>query len=278
MKVARRAPTATVRTRLDITGVVQGVGFRPAVVRIADARGVTGFVYNDSGSVHCEFEGALGDVEGAVADVRLAPPPMARIDAVRVTAVPPSGDRDFRIVASAATGRARTLVPPDTAICQDCRHEMNDPSDRRHRHAFITCTNCGLRFTVITDLPYDRPTTTMAGFAMCERCAAEYRDPRNRRFHAQTVACHDSGPRLKWSGPGVDEDPMAAACAMIEAGGIVGVKGIGGFHLACAPTMSWRSPSCGDERRGRPSRSPSWRQICRRPVVSLRSPMWPRGC
>jgi hydrogenase maturation protein HypF len=233
MKRVRRAPATLVRTRLDITGVVQGVGFRPAVARIADARGVTGFVYNDSGSVHCEFEGPVVDVEGAVADIKGAPPSMARIDTVRATAVAPTGDGDFRIVASTSTGQSRTLVPPDVAICDDCLREMNDPADRRHRHAFITCTNCGPRYTVITDLPYDRPATTMAHFPMCTRCAAEYHDPKDRRFHAQTIACPDCGPSLTWSGPGTGEDPVAAAAAVIEGGGIVAVKGIGGYHLAC---------------------------------------------
>lgn len=237
MKRVRRAPATAVRSRLDITGVVQGVGFRPAVARIADARGVTGFVSNDSGSVHCEFEGAAEEVDAAIADLRAAPPPMARIDDIRLTAVAPQGDRGFRIVESTSTGGARTLVPPDVAMCADCLREMNDPTDRRYRHPFITCTNCGPRYTVITDLPYDRPATTMAKFPMCEPCATEYRDPRNRRFHAQTIACPDCGPTLTWvgpwSGPGAYADPIAAAAAVIEAGGIAAVKGIGGYHLAC---------------------------------------------
>jgi hydrogenase maturation protein HypF len=233
MKRDRHAPATLVRTRLDITGVVQGVGFRPAVARIADARGVTGFVYNDSGSVHCEFEGDVVDVDGAVADIQRAPPSMARIDTVRAIAVDPNGDGDFRIIESTSTGRSRTLVPPDVAICDDCLREMNDPGDRRHRHPFITCTNCGPRYTVITELPYDRPATTMAHFPMCARCAAEYDDPMDRRFHAQTIACPDCGPRLTWSGPGAGQDPVAAAAALIERGGIVAVKGIGGYHLAC---------------------------------------------
>lgn len=233
MKRVRRASATMVRTRLDITGVVQGVGFRPAVARIANARGVTGFVSNDSGSVHCEFEGVVADVEAAVADLRCAPPPMARIDGMRVTAVEPNGDADFRILVSTSSGRSRTLVPPDIAICEDCVREMNDPADRRFGHPFITCTNCGPRYTIITDLPYDRPATTMARFPMCETCAAEYRDPTDRRFHAQTIACADCGPTLSWSGPGVGDDPIAAASAVIDAGGIVAVKGIGGYHLAC---------------------------------------------
>ncbi|MCP9270928.1 carbamoyltransferase HypF [Mycolicibacterium arenosum] len=234
MNRIRHSPVATVRSRLDITGVVQGVGFRPAVARIAGARRVAGFVSNDSGSVHCEFEGAPGDVEAAVADLRAAPPPMARIDAIRVSTVAPTGDRDFRIVESTTTtGSARTLVPPDIAMCADCLREMTDPADRRFGHPFITCTNCGPRYTVITDLPYDRPATTMSGFPMCARCAKEYRDPGNRRFHAQTIACPDCGPSLTWLGPGTVEDPIGAAVAVIGAGGIVAVKGVGGYHLAC---------------------------------------------
>lgn len=236
MKRVRRTSVTKVRARLDITGVVQGVGFRPAVARIADARGVTGFVFNDSGSVHCEFEGAAVDVDAAVADIRDTPPPMARIDAMSVTAVMPTADTDFRIVESTTGGGPRTLVPPDIAMCADCLREMHDPTDRRHRHPFITCTNCGPRYTVITDLPYDRPATTMASFPMCARCAIEYRDPLNRRFHAQTIACPDCGPTLTWAGPGDPENPVAAAAALIDAGGIVAVKGIGGYHLACMAT------------------------------------------
>ncbi len=222
-----------VRTRVEITGVVQGVGFRPAVARIAGARGVTGFVCNDSGSVHCEFEGAQADVDGAVHDIRHAPPPMARIDRIVLTVLAPTGSTEFRIGESTGVGRGRTLVPPDLACCADCLREMRDPADRRFRHPFITCTNCGPRYTVITDLPYDRPATTMAQFAMCARCAVEYRDPTDRRFHAQTIACPDCGPVLRWSGQGSDTDPIGAAAAVIAAGGIVAVKGIGGYHLAC---------------------------------------------
>jgi hydrogenase maturation protein HypF len=233
MKRVRDAPVTTVRSRLDITGVVQGVGFRPAVARIADTRGVAGFVYNDSGSVHCEFEGSPERVAWAVADVRRAPPPMARIDTILETTIPSRGGNGFRIVESTATGRARTLVPPDIAMCVDCLRELTDPTDRRYGHPFITCTNCGPRYTVIVDLPYDRPATTMAGFEMCRRCAADYDDPSDRRFHAQTIACPDCGPTLAWVGPGAGADPIAAAAAAIGAGGIVAVKGIGGYHLAC---------------------------------------------
>lgn len=223
----------TVRVRLDITGVVQGVGFRPGLARIAAEHGLAGWVYNDAGSVHAELEGPAADVAAAVSALRSTPPPMARIDTLEVTSLPPTGETGFAITESRTADAARTLVPPDIAICADCRREMRDPADRRYGHAFITCTNCGPRYTVITDLPYDRPATTMAGFPMCTACAAEYHDPLDRRYHAQTIACPDCGPTLVWRGPGDAGDPIGAAAAAVKAGKIVAVKGIGGFHLAC---------------------------------------------
>ncbi|MDY6995883.1 MAG: carbamoyltransferase HypF [Actinomycetota bacterium] len=229
------APDAdTVRVRLRITGLVQGVGFRPAVARIAADCGLGGFVLNDTGAVCCEFEGPRDRVEAAVTRLRTAPPPLARIDAMDVGATAALGDTAFAIVTSDADPAApgRTLVPPDLATCADCLHELFDPTDRRHLHPFITCTNCGPRYTVITDLPYDRPATTMAGFAMCDPCAAEYRDPADRRYHAQTIACPDCGPTLSWHGPG-DGAPLAAAASALRDGLVVAVKGVGGYHLAC---------------------------------------------
>ena len=214
-----------VRVRLDITGVVQGVGFRPAVARIAARHGLSGWVYNDAGSVHCEFEGATEDVDAAVAELKSDAPPMARIDGLVVTALQPCGETGFAIVESRTGDTSRTLVPPDIAICADCLREMRDPADRRYGHPFITCTNCGPRYTVITDLPYDRPATTMAGFPMCAACAAEYHDPLDRRYHAQTIACRDCGPTLS--------SPIADAADALMAGKVVAIKGIGGFHLAC---------------------------------------------
>lgn len=225
-----------VRVRLDITGVVQGVGFRPAVARIADELRLGGFVYNDAGSVHCELEGAAADVEAAVTAIRHRTPPMARIDNLLTRRVEVLGDNGFEIIGSQSGDESRTLVPPDIAACADCLREMRDRADRRYGHPFITCTNCGPRYTVITDLPYDRAGTTMAGFPMCPACEAEYHDPRDRRFHAQTIACPDCGPRLSWqpaSGSPQTGDPIGAAAAALRAGLIVAVKGIGGFHLAC---------------------------------------------
>ncbi|AKK26926.1 carbamoyltransferase HypF [Mycobacterium sp. EPa45] len=226
----------TIRVRLDITGVVQGVGFRPAVARIAAEFGLGGQVYNDAGSVHCELEGPVADVDAAIAAIRRRPPPMARIDALFSRRLEPKGDNEFHIVGSCSGDASRTLVPPDIAACVDCLREMRDPADRRYGHPFITCTNCGPRYTVITDLPYDRPATTMAGFPMCPACAAEYHDPLDRRYHAQTIACPDCGPGLSWRPAGdaaQTDDPIGAAAAALRAGGIVAVKGVGGFHLAC---------------------------------------------
>ncbi|OBF21189.1 carbamoyltransferase HypF [Mycobacterium sp. ACS4331] len=218
--------------RLDIAGVVQGVGFRPAVARAALRHGASGFVLNDAGAVHCEVEGAPEVVDAVVSDIWLRPPPMARIDTLQRTDVPPRGGVGFEIVDSTCSDDGRTLVPPDIAICADCLRELRDPADRRHGHPFITCTNCGPRYTVITDLPYDRAATTMAGFAMCDRCAAEYHDPADRRFHAETIACPDCGPTLRWEGPG-GGGPLAAAVHALQDGLIIAVKGIGGYHLAC---------------------------------------------
>lgn len=226
-----------VRVRLDITGVVQGVGFRPTVARIAAEHDLSGFVYNDAGSVHCELEGPPDRVAAGVDGIRHRPPPMARIDTVRLTQLDVNGANGFDIVVSRTADASRTLVPPDIAVCDDCLREMRDPADRRYGHAFITCTNCGPRYTVITDLPYDRPATTMAGFPMCAACAAEYHDPTDRRFHAQTVACPECGPRLAWRGAGSSQppepDPIGAAVRALNDGLIVAVKGIGGYHLAC---------------------------------------------
>ncbi|WP_310768071.1 carbamoyltransferase HypF [Mycobacterium sp. Z3061] len=230
---SRSGTVTSVRLRLDIAGVVQGVGFRPAVARIAARHGLSGCIYNDSGSVHCELEGPPDAVDAAALEIGTDHPPMARIDSIRTTPVAPTGESGFRIVASRSGDDRRTLVPPDIAICDDCLRELRDPDDRRYGHPFITCTNCGPRYTVITDLPYDRPATTMAPFEMCARCATEYRDPLDRRFHAQTIACPDCGPALSWHGPGAGNDPLGAAAAAINDGLIVAVKGIGGFHLAC---------------------------------------------
>jgi len=246
----------SVRRRFTVTGVVQGVGFRPFVHRIATGLGLTGFVGNDSTAVFIEVQGP----DSAVAEFgdRLVTeaPPLAVISSVSSAPVTPETvqDNGFQIVASRTEAAAPTAIPADVAVCDDCVRELFDPADRRHRHPFITCTNCGPRFTIIKGLPYDRPTTTMAEFAMCDRCAAEYHDPSNRRFHAQPIACPDCGPSLWFDGNGVhitgSDTAIAAAQRLIGDGGIVAIKGIGGYHLACAAD----NPSAVAELRQRKAR------------------------
>jgi hydrogenase maturation protein HypF len=232
-----------VRQRVTVTGVVQGVGFRPFVHRIASELGLAGFVGNDSGAVFLEVQGEPERVREFGRRLRAETPPLARIGSIRTVDVEAVTDteREFRIVASRTVTGAHTPttpIPPDIAVCDDCVAELFDPRDRRYRHPFVTCTNCGPRFTIIRELPYDRPGTTMSAFAMCERCAAEYRDPADRRFHAQPIACPDCGPSLWFStraGRITGSDAaLAATQRALAAGAVVAIKGIGGYHLACA--------------------------------------------
>jgi hydrogenase maturation protein HypF len=220
------------RLRLTITGVVQGVGFRPFVHRLATSLGLTGFVGNDARSVFAEIQGPRGGVAEFRRRLRSDAPPLALITSVTSSVLDVRPEDGFRIVASTDAAGARTLVPPDVATCDDCLRELFDPADRRYRHPFITCTNCGPRFTIITDLPYDRPATTMAGFPMCATCRSEYEDPGDRRFHAQPIACPGCGPVLRL-GALTGDDAVTRAQDIINGGGILAVKGIGGYHLAC---------------------------------------------
>ena len=233
-----------VAERIVVTGIVQGVGFRPFVHRLATELGLDGEVGNDSTRVFIDVAGTPDRLDEFVRRLRDDAPPLAMIDAVERQPGSRAPSTGFHIVESRSAMGARTLVPPDTAVCDDCVAELFDPSDRRHRHPFITCTNCGPRFTIIRDLPYDRPATTMAGFEMCDDCAAEYRDPSNRRYHAQPIACHDCGPTLHVRTPsaaadpalGPVDDPIEAVVAALFAGATVAIKGVGGFHLACDAT------------------------------------------
>ncbi len=227
-----------IRQRFTVTGVVQGVGFRPFVYRLATELGLAGFVGNDSGAVFLEVQGEAARVHEFGRRLRAEAPTPARISGVRIADLQSrTAEAAFRIVASEAGAGARTPIPPDIAVCDDCVAELFDPGDRRHRHPFVTCTNCGPRFTIIRGLPYDRPATTMSAFAMCERCATEYHDPADRRFHAQPIACPDCGPSLWFSCPdGRVDGPDAALAATQRAlagGAVVAIKGIGGYHLAC---------------------------------------------
>jgi len=231
-----------VRRRIEVSGIVQGVGFRPYVYRLATARGLAGNICNTSAGVTIEVQGTAEQVADFVQRLPVEAPPLARITEVTEREVPCNGDRDFRIVHSQAGEAVRTLISPDVAICQDCLGELFDPVDRRYRYPFINCTNCGPRFTIVRDIPYDRPSTSMAVFPMCLACQAEYHDPLNRRFHAQPNACWDCGPSVEQRdrvGRKVEcRDPIAEVARALSAGSIVAVKGLGGFHLAVDATNS----------------------------------------
>ncbi len=236
----------TTRVRLAITGVVQGVGFRPFVHRLATELGLDGCVGNDSAGVVIDGQGPADAVDDFVRRVVTDAPPLAMIESVaRTEDAPIERPSGFSITPSRTRpGAAPTLVSPDRPPCSDCLTEMFDPADRRVGHPFVNCTNCGPRFTITRRLPYDRPTTTMAGFAMCPDCEREYHDPADRRFHAQPIACNECGPRLRFvaDGPGGPEEiadsatAIARTIAALVDGGIVAVKGLGGFHLVCDAT------------------------------------------
>lgn len=258
--------TGIERRHLRITGVVQGVGFRPFVYGLAMRLGVAGFVGNDGAGVFMEVEGPTATLDAFQADLTTETPPLAYIEQITVTARSPIGEQRFVIVESHPDTAKRTFISPDVALCNDCLRELLDPNDRRYRYPFINCTNCGPRFTIIQKLPYDRPVTTMAGFAMCPACRHEYEDPLDRRFHAQPIACPDCGPQVEFvvnhsnsEGSGqwtvdsgtvdshqssvvshqssvVAEAAIVATQAMLTAGQIVAIKGLGGFHLACDAT------------------------------------------
>ncbi len=224
------------RAQVAVTGVVQGVGFRPYVHALATDLGLSGFVSNTD-------EGVLIEVEGErlpefLSRLRTGAPPLSRITGIEITPLPPQGDRGFTIRTSRDSSRSFTLVSPDAAPCPDCLRELLDPADRRYRYPFINCTNCGPRYSITKHVPYDRPNTTMAAFTMCDDCGREYHDPSNRRFHAQPNACPACGPKCEFKIQGsrfkrTQQDPVSAAVEVLREGGIVAVKGLGGFHLAC---------------------------------------------
>ncbi len=227
-----------VRRRFVVRGVVQGVGFRPFVYVTATALSLTGTVTNDSGGVVTEVEGSSADVCEFERRLRADPPPMAMISSITTEVRPPIGGTGFTIGTSHLVEGPRTLAAADVATCDDCLRELADPADRHFRHPFVSCTNCGPRFTIIADLPYDRPNTTMARFAMCSDCSREYADPADRRFHAQTIACPNCGPDLELIVPAHNPQHGAAALAgardLLAGGAIVAIKGLGGYHVACA--------------------------------------------
>ena len=215
-------PPARERRRLRASGVVQGVGFRPFVYRLAREHGVGGYVLNDGDGVVIEVEGA--DLDEFAAELVSRAPSLASVRAVTAEALAPLGETEFRIAESVASGH-NAPIPPDIATCDDCLRELFDPADRRYRYPFVNCTQCGPRFTIVRDVPYDRRNTTMAGFPLCADCRREYEDPLDRRFHAEPIACPACGPQLSM--------PLEEAVAILGQGGILAVKGLGGYHLAC---------------------------------------------
>lgn len=227
------------RRRVRVRGTVQGVGFRPFVYRHAVELRLSGWVCNDAQGVVLEAEGAPAALDALVCALHSDPPPLAEVEEVEVSELLPTGGSGFTVAPTQASGGTDARVSADVAPCAACLAELADPADRRFGYPFINCTDCGPRYTIVRQVPYDRPSTTMSGFAMCGQCAAEYADPSDRRFHAQPNACPQCGPQLGWSsrheqrhGP----EALAAALECLRAGGTVAVKGVGGYHLACDAT------------------------------------------
>jgi hydrogenase maturation protein HypF len=230
---------ALIRMAVRVEGIVQGVGFRPFVYALATRLGLGGLVGNDADGVFAEVEGEPAALRKFLSALERDAPPLARVERVTATSMALAGTASFEIVASEPAGRRRTLVAADTATCADCLRELADPDDRRFRYPFTNCTNCGPRFTIVKDVPYDRPLTTMAGFEMCEQCAAEYHDPANRRFHAQPTCCPVCGPRLALldqAGKPLPGLALEGAASLLRQGKVVAVKGLGGYHLAADAT------------------------------------------
>jgi hydrogenase maturation protein HypF len=228
------------RRGVVVRGVVQGVGFRPFVYRLALEERLSGSIGNDTDGVTIEVEGPPERLDWFVQRLRTETPPLARIDAIAVRELTATGEVGFSIVASEVLGRVSTGIPADAATCADCLRELLDPADRRYGYPFLNCTNCGPRYTITRRIPYDRPQTSMARFKMCAECQTEYDNPANRRFHAQPNACWDCGPMVRLvgcDGAAMDaEYPVAACIDRLVAGEIVAIKGIGGFHLSVDAT------------------------------------------
>ncbi|MDR3735562.1 MAG: carbamoyltransferase HypF [Acidobacteriaceae bacterium] len=245
------------RAQLLVHGVVQGVGFRPYVYQLAHQHGLTGFVMNSTAGVVIEIEGAPAALDTFVHALTAQAPPLVEINSVARTTMPAAGDREFVIRPSDIGPVAFTLIPPDICVCDDCLRDVRDPANRRFEYPFTNCTNCGPRYSIIEDIPYDRSATTMAEFAMCDACRAEYEDPANRRFHAQPNACAVCGPHMRLvAGKRTVESADARAvlepvAEMLRDGGIVAWKGLGGYQLACDA----RQPKAVEELRRRKCRS-----------------------
>ena len=224
------------RVRYLFSGVVQGVGFRPFIYRMATRHSLSGFVQNRPDGVVVEVEGSANAIHSFMSSVNKEPPPLADISGISSEEVEIKNDKAFRIIESEAGGPGNVHITPDIATCGDCLKELFDTADRRFHYPFINCTNCGPRLTIIKDIPYDRINTSMSCFPMCPLCQEEYENPADRRFHAEPNACPACGPSLKLldekGNPLSDRDPLKRAIELLLSGYVIAIKGLGGFHLA----------------------------------------------
>ena len=224
--------------RLEINGLVQGVGFRPFLFRLANLYGLTGEDSNTAGGVLAIVEGSSEKFDKFINDIEKKQPPLSKVTCIVSKQIPAAGFKTFQIIQSKSSDKSDTLISPDVSICPDCLLEMQNPENRRFEYPFINCTNCGPRFTIIKDIPYDRPKTSMHTFKMCEKCQKEYDDPMDRRFHAQPNACPICGPQVFLTdnrGCKINlsfKDVIGKAADLLKKGKILAVKGLGGFHLA----------------------------------------------
>jgi len=226
--------------KLKINGIVQGVGFRPFVYNLANKFKLKGEVAKTSSGVSIHIEGAKENIEFFCSNLLKTHPPLAHLSEISFNEKPVEYFKDFSIVKSISRNLRSTLISPDVSVCYDCLSELFDPDDRRYQYPFINCTNCGPRYTIINDIPYDRPNTSMKDFEMCSKCKAEYDDPSSRRFHAQPNACADCGPHVSLkdnTGRNINStNPVEKTASLLKQGYIIAIKGLGGFHLAADAT------------------------------------------
>jgi hydrogenase maturation protein HypF len=223
--------------KVAVRGRVQGVGFRPFVFQLADTYQLSGTVQNNMDGVKIHLEGEAESIQAFLSDLKNKAPRLAKINEILVNETILQGAANFTIIPSERSGTSMLVIPIDSAVCEECLKEMNDPADFRYVYPFINCTQCGPRYTIIEELPYDRTYTSMKTFPMCEHCRSEYEDPTNRRHHAQPIACPKCGPKarlLSASGVEIDsENPITEAIKQLKEGKIIAIKGLGGYHLSC---------------------------------------------
>jgi len=241
LSVKELSPSEVIRLRISVSGIVQGVGFRPFLYRKALDFGLSGFARNTMSGVDIEVEGSVNKLEKFIDTLRCDLPPYAKIDKLEKNTLDLIFDKEFRILPSAVSSGNVAKISPDLAICEDCLEDIKNPNNRRYLYQFTNCTNCGPRFTIIKSVPYDRSNTTMQEFPLCFSCEQEYNDPMNRRYHAQSNACHECGPQVTFLNPSGNfiakgNDAINKAREFLANGRILAIKGLGGFHLACDAT------------------------------------------